>query len=184
LSATRRSFFVSGFVVMIGVGRRFRAVRSRDGVSAIEPDEPAHVVGEVGQADLHFRPPQTDRANDEAHRPFLVSEHMLDRGADFRLERIGAAGALGHRLALGLVAVNPRDEAARFQHRLGLGRAIGRLGPHVAGGVGRIEHVGKPRPVMGGRVGRRPFADQSVLAVDRDVVLGAEGWNGQIDRRN
>jgi hypothetical protein len=111
--AVFRSFFVSGFVVMIGVGRGCRALRSRDGVSAVEPDEPAHVGGEVGQADLHFRPPQTDRANDEAHRPFLVSEHMLDRGADFRLERIGAPGALGHRLALGLLAViretRPRD---------------------------------------------------------------------------
>src|ERR1700712_4667979 len=72
----------------------------------LEPYEAAHVVGEVGQPDLDPGALETDGADDEPHQSLLVCEHMFDRAAHLGLLRIGNAGALGHRFALRLLAMN------------------------------------------------------------------------------
>ena len=54
----------------------------------------------------------------------------------------------------------------------------------VARRVGLVEQaLAQPRAVIGGGVGRLPFADQAEAAVDRDMVLVAEGRDGDVDRR-
>ena len=117
-------------------------------------------------------------------KPFLMREDMFDGAAHFRLLRIGEARALRHRLALGLLAMNARDEAAPRQHRLVLRRAIGGVRTDVARRVGSIENLLQPGAVMRGGVRRRPFADQPMRPVDRDMVLVTERRDGEIDRRN
>ena len=57
---------------------------------SLEEDQPPDVVGEVGEADLHFRPHDPDGSDAERHRPLLVREDMLDAGADSQ-----AAGGCG-----------------------------------------------------------------------------------------
>ena len=143
------------------------------GSSCAQPDAAAHGVGEVGQADP-LRPRQADGADDERHRPLLMGEYVFDGSADLGLRRVGAARALGHRLAFGLPAMNARDETARLQHCLVLGRAVGGVGPHVARRVRRVEHVGQSHADTGDRVGRSRFADQPMLVVDADMVLIAD----------
>ena len=51
----------------------------------------------------------------------------------------------------------------------------------VARRVGRVEDVGQLRPAMRGRAGDGEAADEAVLAVDRDVRLVTEPWNGNLD---
>ena len=64
-------------------------------------------------------------------------------------------------------------------------RAIGRVGPHRARGVGLVEQpLAQPRALVGRRVGRVPAPDQPIFAVDRDVVLVAERRDGDVDRRH
>ena len=61
-------------------------------ISPVFPDEPPHVVGKIGKADLHPRPGDPDRAHNQDHRPFLISEDVLDSRADFGFAGIGNAG--------------------------------------------------------------------------------------------
>src|SRR5437762_10558863 len=53
-----------------------------------EPHETAHVVGEIGEANLHPRTGEADRPDNEAHQS-LMREDMFDRRADLRFSRIG-----------------------------------------------------------------------------------------------
>ena len=41
--------------------------------------------------------------------------------------------------------------------------------------------LAQPGTLMGRGIARQPFADQAMLAVDRDVVLVAKRWNGDVD---
>src|ERR1017187_5516834 len=47
-----------------------------------QPEHPFHVVGEIGEADFHFRPGQPDGADGKPHRTLLPGEDVLDAGAD------------------------------------------------------------------------------------------------------
>ena len=68
-----------------------------------EPDEAAHVVDEVGEADLHGRPGKTEGADDEAHRPLLPGEDMFDAGADLRSRGVRPRRSLRHCLPAGFL---------------------------------------------------------------------------------
>jgi hypothetical protein len=50
--------------------------------AAVEPDESAHVVGDIGKADFNPRAGQPDRFDKESHQSLLMREHMFDRRAD------------------------------------------------------------------------------------------------------
>src|SRR6516164_10575277 len=109
---------------------------------------------------------------------------MLDAGADFRLFGVGAAGRLGHGLAFGLLAMNATDEAVPLHECLIGCRAIGGVRPNAARCVGLIEQaLSQTRALIGGGVGRRPFADEAEAAVDRNVVLIAEHRDREIAGR-
>ena len=53
-------------------------------------------------------------------------------------------------------------------------RAIGRVSPHTTCGIGLVEQASRSRPLIGGGIGRPPFADEAKAAIDRDMVLVAE----------
>lgn len=132
------------------LGRRRAAQRPFWPASALrssiaEPDEAAHVVREIREADLEPRPSQADRSDEQAHHPLLMREHMLDGAAHFRLLRIGEARALRHRSALGFLAMNARDEPAPQKHLFVFRRAIGRVRKDLARRVGSIEDFLQPR---------------------------------------
>ena len=115
----------------------------------------------------------------------LHREHVFDAGADLRLESVGAPRRLRHRPTRRLLAMDAADEAVPFEEHLVRLRAVGRVGPHRARRVGLVEQpLAQPRALVGRGVGRVPAPDQPMLAIDRDMVLVAEGRDGDVDRRN
>jgi hypothetical protein len=48
---------------------------------ALQPDQPLHVVDQIGEPELGRRPCQADGADEEAHAVFLLGKHVLDMGA-------------------------------------------------------------------------------------------------------
>src|SRR5205807_8220049 len=121
----------------------------------LEPHETAHVVGEIGEANLHPRTGEADRPDNEAHQS-LMREDMFDRRADLRFSRIGDSYAFRQRPALRLLAMDARYEAAFGQHLLVLRRSIGRVRPNLARGVLLVQHIGQARAIEGCRIARRP----------------------------
>src|SRR3954468_4311788 len=55
-----------------------------------EPDGAAHVVNDVGEANLHRRPREPNGPNHETHRSLLMGEDVLNGGADLRLGPVRA----------------------------------------------------------------------------------------------
>src|SRR6201993_405654 len=93
-----------------------------------------------------------------------MREDMFDRWADLRL-----------------LAMDARDEAALCQHLLVLLRSISGVCPNGVCGVPLIQHIDETRAVESRSIARRPFAYQSMMTINRDMVLVAECWNGKID---
>src|SRR5947209_4546124 len=152
---------------------------------AVEVDEPAEIVDEVGHADLQLGAGDSDGSDEEVHLVFLHREDMLDAGADLGLEGVGAARGVRHRPTRRLLAMDAADEAVPFEERFVRLRAVGRVGPHRARGVGLVEQpFTQPRALISRSVGCVPAPDQPMLAIDRDVVLVAECRDGDVDRRN
>src|SRR5665213_354350 len=92
-------------VFAAGGGLRSRPA-SRGGVFTLEPDEAAHVVGKIGEADFDPGPRDPDGPDAKTHQTLLVREDMLDGGSNFRFPGVGDPGPFRHGLALGLLAVN------------------------------------------------------------------------------
>ena len=69
-------------------------------------DQALHVVGGVGQCDLGFGALYADATDEQAHLIFLPGEDMFDTGADLRLGGVGPGGAIWHRLAARLLAID------------------------------------------------------------------------------
>lgn len=55
---------------------------SYGGTASFVEDVAEHIVGEVGYADLHRRPADANRADEELHLVLLPGEDMLDGGPD------------------------------------------------------------------------------------------------------
>jgi hypothetical protein len=72
------------------------------------------------------------------------------------------------------------QQAAGEKPLVGLG-AIGGVGPHAAGGVVRVDHLGQRRPIVASRIGDPPAPDQAMPAVDAKMVLVAEGRDREVD---
>ncbi len=123
-----------------------RPLARRSGDSeTIEEDQPAEVVNEVGHADLGFRPGDADGADEEVHFVLLHGEDVFDAGADFGLERVGAPRRLRPEPARRLLAMDAADEPVLFEERLIGLRAVGRVGPDGARGVGLVEPPSRSR---------------------------------------
>lgn len=52
------------------------------GTASFVEDVAKHVLGDIGHADLHFRPADANRADEELHFVLLPGEDMLDGGPD------------------------------------------------------------------------------------------------------
>jgi hypothetical protein len=63
---------------------------------------------------------------------------------------------------------------------VGLG-AVGGVGRHLAGGVVGVDQLGQQRPVVAGRIGERPAADQAMPAVDAEMIFVTEGRDREIN---
>ena len=168
----------------------FRATSSPLGASAsgigalVEEDQPLDVVDEVDHADFRLGPSDADGADEEVHAILLDGEDVLDPRSDLRFPGIGVPDFIRHCVAGGFLPMDLADKAVLRQELLvGLG-AIGDIGPDGACGVGLVEQAfADMRPVIGGGIGRIPPADQPEAAIDRDVILIAEGRDGDIDVR-
>lgn len=58
-------------------------VASRGGArSSLMKDQPAHIVGDVDDADFDPCPSEADGSDFHSHAVLLIGEHMLDEGAD------------------------------------------------------------------------------------------------------
>src|ERR1700751_3278146 len=110
-----------------------------------------------------------------------MREDMFDRCAGLRFSPIGDPHAFRHGAALRLLAMDARDEAALCQHLLVLLRSISGVCPNGVCGVPLIQHIDETRAVESRSIARRPFAYQSMMTINRDMVLVAECWNGKID---
>ena len=103
-------------------------------------DQSVEVVGEVSQREFGLSPGNTDGADEQAIAVFLMREDMLDAGANRGLCRIGARHVLGHQPALGFAAMDAAVEHVGLEPCLVLAAAISAVGPHIAGGVGGVDH--------------------------------------------
>ena len=129
----------------------------------IKPDKAAHVVGDIGETDFDPRAGKSDRSDKEAYQSLLMRKHMFDRRTDLRFSRIGDPHAFRHQAALGLLAMDARDEAALGQHLLVLLRSIGGVCPNVACCVLLIQHLGEMRAIESRSMARCPIADQAMM---------------------
>ena len=144
---------------------------------SFEPHEAAHIVGEIGKPDPRRGPGNADRTDNQVHRSFLLGEDILDGRANLRLTPVGNARTQWHRLALRLFHVDARHEAVLGEMRLDLRRPVGGIGPNVTVGVFLVEHVRQPGAVMRRRTRHGPGADQTMAAIDADVIFVAEVRN-------
>ena len=80
----------------------------------LQEEEAAHIIDDIGQADPHCGPGDTDSSDEQTHLRFLVSKDMLDAGSDHRLSCIGSLDMPGHRFEMRLFSVNLRDKALLF----------------------------------------------------------------------
>jgi hypothetical protein len=106
----------------------------------------------IGQTDLGSCSGDSDGADEQAHRPLLASEDMIDRRAHSRFAGIGPGGSARHRLAHGFLAVDLRARQAAGEEPLVRPGAISGVGPHIAGGVVRVDQFRQQCSVVARRV--------------------------------
>jgi hypothetical protein len=146
-------------------------------------DQAVHVVCEVGEGDLGLGALDADGADKQPHLVFLTGEDMFDAGADFRFGDVGLGGALGHRFAAWLPAMDAADPALSFEPCLIGLAAIGGIGPDVGGGVVTGDDIAEHSPVEPGRIGDLALADEAEGSADRDTALVAKTRDGDVDAR-
>ena len=157
-------------------------VASRWRGSSLKPGQAGEVVDEIGHADLGAGADHADGAHDQPEAAFLGGEDMLDPRAHPGAGGIAAGDVRRHLASSGLLALELRLEAAALEQGQVRRRAIGGIGPHIAGGVVAIEHRAELAAVICRRMGDGIAPQKAVLAVDADMVLVAEhrhrdlGW--------
>ena len=74
-------------------------------------DEPAHIVGDVAQADFDFVSVEADGSDRHSHTAFLICKDMFDEGADFRPCGVAAPDVIWHRSPWRLLSVDVGNKA-------------------------------------------------------------------------
>ena len=98
-------------------------------VQSFEEEEAAHIIDDIGKADPHGGPGDTDSSDEQTHLRFLIGKDMLDTRSDHRLSSIRFLDMPGHRLEMRLFPVNLRDKAL-LVHEVLIGfRAIRCISP-------------------------------------------------------
>src|SRR3954467_2848736 len=118
---------------------------SRDGLSgrrplaSRQPGGTAHVVNDVGEANLHRRPREPNGPNHETHRSLLMGQDVLNGGAYLWLGPVRAGDVQRHGPAGRLLAMDLRAQAVIGEVLLVGLRAVGHVGPQVARGIVSFE---------------------------------------------
>src|ERR1039458_2299949 len=104
---------------------RFRRTAPLCGSHPLQRHKPADIVGEILQADLGFRPHDTDRPyNPTARRGLLSTEHVLDASPNLALLVVRVVLLFRERMIAACTLMKATAQAARFELRFGRGRAI------------------------------------------------------------
>lgn len=150
--------------------------------SPLDPDQAAHVVGEVGERDARGGADRADAAHDRAPAALPGGEHMLDQAAPPCPGRLAATDGRRHRPSAWLGALELGHEAAPVE-RFHIGpAAMGGVGPDPAGRVVRIEHRAELAAVVPRRMRDAETADEAVPAIDAERVLVAEHRHRDLGR--
>ncbi|GAN61742.1 hypothetical protein Abci_142_002 [Acetobacter cibinongensis] len=72
----------------------------------LQEEEAAHIIDDIGQADPHGGPGDTDSSDEQTRLRFLVSKDMLDAGSDNGLSCIGPLDMEWHGFEMRLLPVN------------------------------------------------------------------------------
>jgi hypothetical protein len=149
------------------------AASSRGRSSAVEPGQSGKVVGKIGEADFDAGADDADGAYDEPEPAFLGGEDMLDARAYPGAGGVAPGDVRRHLLASGFFALELRLQTmALEQGQIGR-RTIGGVGPHLARSVVAVEHRAELAAVISRRVGDGVAPQETVFAVDADMVLVA-----------
>ncbi len=97
--------------------------------SPLDPHQPAHIVGEIGQRDLGCGAGEADGADDQVQAPLLGGKDVLDPGPHLRPRRVAAADVRRHRLAPRFGALELGDQPAAVEQRQVGSRAVGGVRP-------------------------------------------------------
>ncbi len=81
---------------------------------APQEEQAFDIVDEVRQSDLRRRSSNPDGADEQIHPILLGGEDMLDPGADFRFDVVGAPDRLRHGATFWLFAMDAADKAVLF----------------------------------------------------------------------
>jgi hypothetical protein len=101
---------------------------------------------------FHTRVCHADSAHDEPKSAFLGGEDVLDARAHAGSGCIAARDMGRHLLASGLLALKLCPQTAALEETQIGRRAVGGIGPYIAGGVVAIEHCAELAAVMRRRV--------------------------------
>lgn len=153
----------------------FRAPGSaRARVQAAQLAEAAHVVSQVLQPDLRFRPHHADRAHQcAAHVIGLCAEDMLDPRAHRGFGPVAAPGLFGQRLAALALAVDVALQLHAAQLGFHLLGPISGISPDPRAGIAPRQQVVHRLAVVQGGIADMVTPHQLVLAVHVHMVLVA-----------
>lgn len=147
------------------------------------PDEPAEVVGQVCQPDLHPRSSRADSTHEQAEAVLLSGKHRLDRRAHLGAGSVCLAlrGREPHPWSASEVDLG--GEAVPLQMSFVAPRPVSCVGPDGARGVRLIEQGREPRPIVSSGIRDRKPTHEAIGSVDAQVVLIAKHRNGDLDTR-
>ena len=148
---------------------------------SVEPHQSAEVVSEIGQPDADLGADHTDSAHNEAEPAFLGGENMLDARAHPGAGGIAAGAMCRHWSASRLFPLELRLQPTAVEQRQIGRRAVGGVGPHLAGGIVAVEHGAELAAVIRCRMGDGVMAQKAERAINADMVLVAEHRHSDLD---
>jgi hypothetical protein len=149
--------------------------------SSAEPGQPGEVASQVGQADLDPGAEDANGAHDEPEPAFLGGEDVLDARAYPGAGGVAAGEVRRHPLASGFFALELRLQTMALEQGQVGRRMIGGVGPHLARSVVAVEHRAELAAVISRRVGDGVAPQQTVFAVEADMVFVAEHRHRDLD---
>lgn len=136
-----------------------------------------HVERQISERDLGFGAGDANGADEQAHLRLLISEQMLDQGANFGFGGIALPDIRQHWPALGFSAVDAADPDMGLQPAFVALAAVGRIGPDIRGGVVLTDNVAQHAAVVARAIGDLALADESEGPADRDAALVTKAWD-------
>ncbi|WP_156898034.1 hypothetical protein [Methylocapsa acidiphila] len=138
----------------------------------MQPDRAAHVVGDIGEPDLHLGSGDANGSHDEPHRSLPMRKDVLDLGADFRFLRFGDVLRSGICLPWGFLGRNKAVDRSSLHRRLAKGPD--RVGARHRIGQAHARQTYKRQPVLvqilGALIRKRMRRRQDQYFQHQDVI--------------